>query len=132
MYAVLGMAFIPVAILRYRMAVSNAQRFLAMEVVHAQQASPQQNPAQDSAAGPPQDSAQTTNPSSAAQSDQNVAMIRDAIQQQSAAEDAIDQTPAPVQTVLRESFITAGSIVAGATAFVGLAEIALLVLILRV
>ena len=43
-----------------------------------------------------------------------------------------DLAPPPVQTVLRESFVTAGSVVAGATAFVGLAEIALLVLILRI
>lgn len=43
-----------------------------------------------------------------------------------------DHAPAPIQTVLRESFVTAGSVVAAATAFVGLVEIALLVLILRI
>ena len=100
-YAILGMAFIPVAILRYRMAVSNAKRFLAMEVVHSQQASS------------PTDAAST-----------------ERTEQDSSQPET--EAPAPVQTVLRESFVTAGSIVAGATALVGLAEIALLVLILRV
>ncbi|CBQ72721.1 conserved hypothetical protein [Sporisorium reilianum SRZ2] len=119
-YAILAMAFIPVAILRHRMAVSNAKRFLAMEAVHSHDAS---SPTQDPAHA---NTAPTEHP------DQIVALGRDAAQRESAAETSSDQAPAPIQTVLRESFVTAGSIVAGATALVGLAEIALLVLILRV
>lgn len=119
------MAFIPVAILRYRMAVSNAKRFLAMEVVHSQQAS---SPTPD----PAQDLAQTSDLPPTTQSDEPVALGRDTAQRENTTENAHDQAPTPVQTVLRESFVTAGSIVAGATALVGLAEIALLVLILRV
>lgn len=101
-YAILGMGFIPVAILRYRMAVSNAKRFVAMEEVQSQQASSITLPEQPAG------------------------------QEQQGTDSPADQAPAPVQTVLRESFVTAGSIVAAATALVGFAEVALLVLILRV
>ncbi|SPO27397.1 uncharacterized protein UTRI_10514 [Ustilago trichophora] len=110
-YAVLGMGFIPVAIFRYRMAVSNAERVVAMEVVEPQQ--------------PSQDLAQ---PSPKTQSDQTQHLS----QPGDADPSPVNHTPAPVGTVLRESFVTAGSVVAAATAFVGLVEIALLVLILRV
>ncbi|SPO27052.1 uncharacterized protein UTRI_10514_B [Ustilago trichophora] len=110
-YAVLGMGFIPVAIFRYRMAVSNAERVVAMEVVEPQQ------PAQDVA-----------QPSPITQSDQTQHLSQPGNEHPS----PVNITPAPVQTVLRKSFVTAGSVVAAATAFVGLVEIALLVLILRV
>lgn len=105
------MGFIPVAIFRYRMAVSNAERVVAMEVVEPQQ--------------PSQDLGQ---PSPTTQSDQTQHLSQPGNGDPS----PVNYTPAPVGTVLRKSFVTAGSVVAAATAFVGLVEIALLVLILRV
>lgn len=114
------MGFIPVAIFRYHMAVSNAKRYVAMEVVGHQQ--------EDSST---QGEAPTTIP--AKQSDRESAVTEEATSQAEVAQSRpTTPAPAPVQTVLRESFVTAGSVVAGATVFVGLAEIALLVLILRI
>lgn len=95
----MGMGFIPVAVFRYRMAVNNANRFLAMDVIE-----PEPEPASSSSPDPEPEPASTWN----------------------------GQTAPPVRTVLRESFVTAGSIVAAATALVGLAEVAILVLIIRV
>ena len=109
MYAIWGIGFIPVAIFRYRMAVSNAERATPMEVMEPQQTA---SPAQDApSASSSHRQSQSTNKSGQAPD---------------------TPTPAPVRTVLRESFVTAGSLVVAATAFVGLAEIALLVLILRI
>lgn len=108
-YAILGIGFIPVAIFRYRVAVSNAERVMPMEVIEPQQPS---SAAQD--AVPPSTSSQRQPQSHDTSSSQDA------------------QAPAPDHTVLRESFVTAGSVVVAATAFVGLAEIALLVLILRI
>ncbi|GAC94529.1 hypothetical protein PHSY_002101 [Pseudozyma hubeiensis SY62] len=112
-YAVLGMLFIPVAIFRYRMAVNNAHRLLAMQEVQPQETSnsiPDPSPSNAEAASEAQRSSQRRNTASSAS----------------------PEPTQPVRTVLRESFVTAGSVVAAATALVGLAEIALLVLILRV
>ena len=116
-YAILGMGLIPVAIFRYHMAVSNAQRFVAMQVVGTQ-----------GGTTAPQDAVETS--SAVEQTDPGSAT------RSTASPDAsvqIDEVLAPdtVHTVLRESFVTAGSVVAGATAFIGLVEVALLVLILR-
>ncbi|SOV03852.1 uncharacterized protein UDID_20075 [Ustilago sp. UG-2017a] len=108
-YAILGIGFVPVAIFRYRMAVSNAERATPMEVMEPQQTA---SPAQDApSASSSHRQSQSTNKSGQAPD---------------------TPTPAPVRTVLRESFVTAGSLVVAATAFVGLAEIAPLVLILRI
>lgn len=105
------MGFVPVAIFRYRMAVNNAHRWLAMDEVQPDQAaSPTHEPALRTQSDRGSSQAPTAPPLST----------------------SIEQAAQPVQTVLRESFVTAGSVVAAATALVGLAEIALLVLILRV
>nr|CDI53245.1 conserved hypothetical protein [Melanopsichium pennsylvanicum 4] len=111
------MGFIPVAVFRYRMAVNNANRFVAMEVFE---------PHQESSST--QDAAHIT---SAAQSTVQ-ALSKSQYDPQQNGTAARQGPPAPVRTVLRESFVTAGSVVAAATAFVGLVEVALLVLILRV
>lgn len=113
-YAILGMGFIPVAIFRYRMAVSNANRLLPMQVVGPHQ---DDHPESVAISDPPTKTNTTSHditPSSGRDSSSNLPLH------------------GPVHTVLRESFVTAGSVVAGATVFVGLVEIALLVLILRV
>lgn len=117
-YAILGMGLIPVAIFRYHMAVSNAQRFVSMQIVGTQNgASATRDAVETSSAVErtvPSESAtrNTAPPDASIRSDEVLA-------------------PDHVHTVLRESFVTAGSVVAGATAFIGLVEIALLVLILR-
>lgn len=95
------MGFVPVAVFRYRMAVSNAQRLMPLEPLSAHPGSPSDSATLEQQTG------------------------------QTSRSTGSSQAPAPVQTVLRPSFVTAGSVVAAATAFVGLAEIALLVLILR-
>ncbi|ETS59572.1 hypothetical protein PaG_06494 [Moesziomyces aphidis] len=116
-YAILGIGFIPVAIFRYQMAVSNTNRFVALQVVDGHQ-SPAEEHASPSASNP-------TEP------DGTTLIAPHPV-------DSVSQPEAPIsaplasRTVLRESFVTAGSVVAGATVFVGLAEVALLVLILRV
>ena len=118
-YAILGMGFIPVAIFRYRMAVSNAQRFVAMEVVE-----PRQDPSSTQNA--------TSEHSPTTTADRTLSEETHEAQHSGTQAASDGPIPAPVRTVLRESFVTAGSVVAAATVFVGLVEIALLVLILRV
>ena len=116
-YAVLGIGFIPVAMFRYQMAVNNTNRFVALQVVdghqshaEAQSSLPATHPTEPDAAAPVASNAVDSIPQSETQG----------------------TAPIASRTVLRESFVTAGSVVAGATIFVGLVEVALLVLILRV
>ena len=120
-YAILGLGFIPVAIFRYHMAVSNAHPLVALEHMGPQHHS---SPTQHG----PQTSPSTQQPDQTLPTTQGGSASHDS----GPSSHAQEATPVPVHTVLRESFVTAGSVVAAATAFVGSVEIALLVLILRI
>ncbi|PWY97620.1 hypothetical protein BCV70DRAFT_48308 [Testicularia cyperi] len=108
-YAILAVGFIPVAIVRYRMAVQNEDRYFELKPSATGSAQSNQGPGETltrvqtgQSTEPANDAARPTMP------------VR------------------PVSSVLRKTFVTAGSVVAAATTFVALTEIALLVLILRI
>lgn len=105
-YAILGIGFVPVAVIRYRMAASNAERYLELNRLHGD---PVPEPVQG-AHNRPDVSAPNNDPTAAQ------AVTR----------------PSHTDTVLRKTFLTAGSVVAAATLFVVLAEIALFILIMLV
>lgn len=105
-YAILGIGFVPVAVIRYRMAASNADRYLELDRLHG-------DPVADSVQGA-HNRADVSAPNNS--TDPTTVIAR----------------PSHTDTVLRKTFLTAGSVVAAATLFVVLVETALFVLIMLV